>query len=156
MPIPGPHILAYGIKKAIPPFLSVEETIKRIHRQKGLAVAAHPFHRRFISIGERIALFPFDGIEVYNASNCVKEDKKAREFAKKLKLRQFGGSDAHLLEAVGAGLTIVESDSPIESWQEILRLIMEGKGLVVPNGERKIMRRTDVLKGLLGTYKRSS
>lgn len=157
VPLPGPHLLAYGIKTRIPPFLSIQETIERIHAQGGLAVAAHPFHRRFISIGEKAALFPLDGLEVYNASDWVKEDQKARKFAKKLKMKEFGGSDAHLLEVIGAGLTIVESDSSVKKWQDILRLIMEGKGKVVPNGKgRKIMKKTDVVKGLLGVYERAN
>lgn len=156
LPIPGPHILAYGIKKRISPFLSVGETVDRIHRQGGLAVAAHPFHRRFISIGKKIALFPFDGLEVYNASDWVKEDKIAHEYAKKLKIKEFGGSDAHLLEAIGAGLTILESNLPVKNWQDIVRLIMEGKGKVVPHGKgRKIMKKRDILKGLLGLYRRN-
>jgi len=154
LPIPGPHILAYGIKKRVPPFLTIKETIRRIHAQAGLAVAAHPFHRGLISIGKRVALFPFDGIEVYNVSNRVRRDQKAREFAQKLNLKEFGGSDAHLLTAIGAGLTVVVSEKPVANWQGVLKLIMKGKARVVPNGKRKMMKRIDILKGLAGIYQR--
>jgi len=36
------HILAIGITNIIPPDLSAEETIKRIHEQGGVAIPAHP------------------------------------------------------------------------------------------------------------------
>ena len=156
LPIPGAHILAYGIKKRIPPFLPIGKTIELIHDQAGIAVAAHPFHRGTISIKERVALFPFDGIEVYNANNRIKRDKKARQFARQLKLIEFGGSDAHLLEVIGAGLAVVESHYPVNNWRDVLKLIMEGEGKIVPNGEGgKIMKRIDVLKGLFCSYERS-
>ena len=157
LPIPGAHILAYGIKKRIPPFLPIGETVKLIHDQGGIAVAAHPFHRGTISIREKICEFPFDGIEVYNACNRVKSDRKAKYFAKKLNLIEFGGSDAHLLEVIGKGLIVVESHSPVNNWQDILKLIMKGKGKIVPNGKGgKIMKRIDVLKGLLGKHQRAN
>ncbi|MEM5772350.1 MAG: CehA/McbA family metallohydrolase [Candidatus Aenigmatarchaeota archaeon] len=36
------HILAIGINHPIPPYLSAEETIKKIHEQGGIAISAHP------------------------------------------------------------------------------------------------------------------
>jgi len=104
------HILAYGVKKNIKPRMSAQETIEEIHRQGGLAVAAHPFFQNglscFYSLRKRkyISLLPIDGIE---AVSCVTNvSQKAKKVAKILNLAVVGGSDAHCLPAIGFGLTV--------------------------------------------------
>lgn len=71
------HILGLNIQDNIPYWLSAEETIRRIHRQGGFAIAAHPLYRLTDSVGKgvlrRIAQdedpeIYWDGVEVFNAS----------------------------------------------------------------------------------------
>jgi len=59
------HLLAYGIK-SIPVGGTAIEIIAHIHRQKGLAVMAHPSSQRYTWVKEFGA--ELDGIEIWNAT----------------------------------------------------------------------------------------
>jgi len=103
------HILAYGVSKSIEQKMSAQDTIAKIHRQGGLAVAAHPFFHQglncFYSLKKRkyVNLLPIDGIEVISCVTGVSQ--RAKRVAKILDLAVTGGSDAHCLSAIGYGLT---------------------------------------------------
>jgi predicted metal-dependent phosphoesterase TrpH len=56
------HMLAIGIKEAIPKDLSPEETIIKIHEQGGLAIPAHPGASNGLTIG-KIKELPVDAVE---------------------------------------------------------------------------------------------
>jgi hypothetical protein len=71
------HMLGVGIKSAIPPRLSAQETIERIHAQGGIAIAAHPGEENGgispENLGLRVGLdaaecTPLKGNGAYNAS----------------------------------------------------------------------------------------
>lgn len=112
------HILALFIEKPVPKELSAEETIRRIHKQGGLAIAAHPMLvLRYIDpdmltadgVGADVLLSEqFDGIEIVNGSPIMKdENARARLLNRTVLFRaETGGSDAHILEAVGKGYTL--------------------------------------------------
>jgi len=132
------HILAYGIKKEIPKKLSAEKTIQLIHAQKGLAVAAHPFHKRprianGIGVGNLLFKLPFDGVEVANAGLSPKCNRIALTKSKKnsRRLAFIGGSDSHVLDFVGYGRTVF--NSKIKNTQDVLKAIShcQTKGVVV-------------------------
>lgn len=127
------HILAYGISEPIPINLSAEESIDKIHEQGGIAIAAHPY-RKFgqknsdiIGMGnsDKIYSCPLDGVEVLNALNNKKENSKARETAKLLKLPMIGGSDAHRRETIGKAVTKLTSN--IETIDDFIKCIKNGK-----------------------------
>lgn len=85
-----------------------------IRAQGGLAVLAHPFERH--SEPERIVpLAPcLDGIEVWNSRADRKNPKAnamAAEFARAHGLRPFAGSDAHVFQEVGNGVTTVQAEA---------------------------------------------
>ncbi len=70
------HLLALFILKPIPPSLSLEETVRRVGKQGGLCIAAHPTARGTSSLGAdvlRSALKKPEiarvlvGLETYNA-----------------------------------------------------------------------------------------
>ena len=87
---------------------------KAIRAQGGLAVLAHPFERH--SEPERIVpLVPYlDGIEVWNSRADRKNSRAnamAAEFARAHGLRPFAGSDAHVPQEVGAGVTTVRAEA---------------------------------------------
>ncbi|NVM02758.1 MAG: PHP domain-containing protein [Candidatus Helarchaeota archaeon] len=127
------HILAYGISEPIPKLLSAEDTIDRIHDQGGIAIAAHPY-RKFgqinadiLGLGNSDKIFscPLNGVEVLNALNNKKENSKARETAKILKLPMIGGSDAHRRETIGKAVTRLSSS--VGNIDDFIKCIKKGK-----------------------------
>ena len=132
------HILAYGIKENIQPLLSAKETIEKIHKQNGLAVAAHPFFHQGINAfyqpkrRKQVKFLNLDGLEVIS---CVTgPNQKAKKTAKVLGLAQIGGSDAHCLAAIGYGLTVFpDSCQSVEDYLQAIKnrktFGTKGKGL---------------------------
>jgi predicted metal-dependent phosphoesterase TrpH len=112
------HILALFIDKPIPKERSAKETISLIHRQGGLAIAAHPMLvMRYINpemltangVGADVLISEqFDGIEIVNGGPTMKdENARARLLNRSMLFRaETGGSDAHILDAVGKGYTL--------------------------------------------------
>jgi predicted metal-dependent phosphoesterase TrpH len=110
------HILGLFLTERVPPGLSGRETVARIHAQGGLAIAAHPFVPRHdyvrgvgrvpMGVGKAVAEIPFDGVEVVNSFPAFAlANRRARRIQRIENLSALGGSDAHLVEAVGKGYT---------------------------------------------------
>jgi predicted metal-dependent phosphoesterase TrpH len=111
------HILGLFLTERVPPGLSGRDTVARIHAQGGVAIAAHPFvprrdHLRGIGwvpmgVGKALTEIPFDGVEVVNSfPPFALANLRARRIqTTKEDLAALGGSDAHVLEAVGKGRT---------------------------------------------------
>ncbi len=97
------QILAYGIEQEIPVRLAASETIKLIHNQNGVAIAAHPYRETEYSLGNKIFDLELDGVEILNAYNGI--DKEARSAAEVMRVSMIGGSDAHHPAYVGWGAT---------------------------------------------------
>ena len=115
-------ITALGIEEVIRPGLSAEETIDLIHRQGGVAVSVHPFAIKDLGIGKKATLC--DAIEVFNSLSIDRlSNKRALKFAKSLKLNMVAGSDAHCIEMLGNGMTIVDADTE----EGALKCIKNGK-----------------------------
>jgi len=126
------HILAFGIKKEIPKKMSADQTIKLIHQQGGLAVAAHPFRVRpiifnGIGLGDLVLKLPLDGLETASASMTPKVNEKTAQVIKSnhLKMAQTGGSDTHSLDFIGLGRTIFKEK--IVTYQDALGAIKDRK-----------------------------
>lgn len=131
------HILAYGVRKPIPKKISARETIKLIHQQNGIAIAAHPFKplilaglpRLFFfnnSLGLKTLDLPIDGVETINANLPNSFNRKARTiFSLNPQWVQVGGSDAHLLGLVGNGLTVFLAQ--VRNSEAALEAIRAGK-----------------------------
>ncbi len=108
------HIIGLWLKEAIPPNLSAAETVSRINEQGGIAVIAHPFANRAFgpfgleSVGKAIHDVAFHALEVYNSSPYLVYANKlaAKAFAGGQGVAATGGSDAHVLKAVGKGYTL--------------------------------------------------
>ena len=87
------------------------EAIKEIKEQKGIVVAAHPFHfpEQFQGDIKKYIKF-FDGIEIFNSRGPISFfDQKARKFAEESNLAFFGGSDAHSKQMSGNAYTEAEA-----------------------------------------------
>lgn len=119
------HILGLFLKESIPGGLSAHETLKRIHEQHGIAIAAHPFeYSRFQNpnmetmdgVGATTLIkerHHFNAIEVVNATPTLGDENLRSTILNKtiLGLAETGSSDAHILEAIGHGYTLFEGKS---------------------------------------------
>ena len=117
------HILGLFLERRIPPGLSAAATVHAIHEQGGLAVAAHPFwrtQRRTRSgvvhgVGWLAAELAFDAIEVENGTpGFYVFNQMAHRLSLGLGAAAVGGSDAHILDAVGRAFTEFPGHSPEE------------------------------------------
>lgn len=110
------HVLALFIVDRIPALRPLDETLRAIHAQGGLAIAAHPLAPLPLSVGARSLrgvrdheheAVAFDALELFNPSYAGRVRQSARETlnAGELGLPGVGNSDAHVLEGIGTGFT---------------------------------------------------
>ncbi len=95
-------ILAYGISAVPSTNLTPEEIIEIIHKDGGIAIAAHPF--TMLGLGEEIYNLNLDAIEV-NGSRSKRANDQAKEAAESMGLPCIGGSDSHTIHAIGSYAT---------------------------------------------------
>lgn len=112
------HILALFIDRKIPSERSATETVRLIHDQGGIAIAAHPLLTlKYIDpdmltadgVGVDVLMsVQFDGVEIVNGSPTMKEENaRVRVLNRTILFRaETGGSDAHIKEALGKGYTL--------------------------------------------------
>ncbi len=119
------HILAFGVKEEVPRGLGVTETLERIHRAGGIAIAAHPF-RWWSGLGEgNIKSNDFDAIETINGRSKKRANSQAHRLARKMGLPGIGGSDAHNVNSIGRAYTEVPDDS--KTYQDVIQAIKDRK-----------------------------
>ena len=127
----GGHLLALWIEEPIRPFRSLRSTIGAIHDQGGLAIPAHPlvpyplcaqgFVLRRLLVDE--ARFRPDAIEAFNPTTLGRPwHARVVRFAEELGLARVGNSDAHSLDAIGAGWTTF----PGRTGEDLRRAIADG------------------------------
>ncbi len=112
------HILALFIEKTIPKERTAAETVRLIHAQGGLAIAAHPLLTlKYIDpdmltadgVGvDSLMTEQFDGVEIINGGPTMgKENARTRLLNRTVLFRaETGSSDAHILDAIGKGYTL--------------------------------------------------
>lgn len=108
------HILGLFLSEDVPAGMSARDTIAAINEQGGIAIIAHPFANRAFgpfglkSLGNRIDQVAFQAMEVYNSSPYLIHANRlaAKAFAAGQGVAATGGSDAHVLKAVGRGYTL--------------------------------------------------
>jgi len=115
------HIVGLFLTKRVRPGMSAAATVHSIHEQGGLAVAVHPFWRtqrrsrggRVHGVGWLAAELEFDAIEVENATpGFYLFNHLARRLNLGLESAELGGSDAHILDAVGRAYTEFAGTTP--------------------------------------------
>jgi len=108
------HIVGLFLERRVRPGMSAAATVHAIHDQGGLAVAVHPFWRTqrrtrggpVHGVGWLAAELDFDAIEVENATpGFYVFNHLARRLNMGLGAAELGGSDAHILDAVGRAFT---------------------------------------------------
>jgi predicted metal-dependent phosphoesterase TrpH len=119
------HIVALNVHELIPRDLSAPETVERIHKAGGVAIACHPYVYFKGCLKENVCQ-TFDAIEVINsrAFPFQRSVRKAEKTAKKLGLVRVAGTDSHYGPQIGTAYTIIETDEP--SVEAITRAIVEG------------------------------
>jgi predicted metal-dependent phosphoesterase TrpH len=123
------HIIGLFLTEAVPAGLSAPETIARINEQGGIAIIPHPFANRAFgpwglkSLGKKIGDVAFQAMEVYNSSPYLIYANRlaAKAFAGGQGWAATGGSDAHVLRAIGTGYTEFRGHSA----EELKRSLME-------------------------------
>ena len=103
------HVLGLFLVQAVRPGMTAERTIAAIHEQGGLAVPAHPYLRLggARGVGAVFAGLDWDAIEVENGSpGAWLANREARRRRVSWARAETGGSDAHILDAVGTAVTL--------------------------------------------------
>jgi hypothetical protein len=115
------HIVGLFIERRIRPGMSAAATVHAIHDQGGLAVAVHPFWRTqrpargglVHGVGWLAAELDFDAVEVENATpGFYVFNQLARRLNVGLGSAELGGSDAHILDAIGRAYTEFPGKTP--------------------------------------------
>jgi predicted metal-dependent phosphoesterase TrpH len=116
------HIVGLFLEKRILPGMSAAATVDAIHEQGGLAVAVHPFWRTqrrtrggpVHGVGWLAAELAFDAVEIENATpGFYVFNQMARRLKMGLGAAELGGSDAHILDAVGRAFTEFPGRTPL-------------------------------------------
>lgn len=122
------EILAAFVTEEIPPFLSPQETIRRLKGQGAFISVSHPFDRLRNGAWKEddlLEILPHvDAIEVFN-SRCIDPqfNQAAQEFARRHDVAGTVGSDAHAAFEVGRSVLLLEQ---FEGPNEMRRVIRRG------------------------------
>lgn len=111
------HVIALYITERVAALRPLAETLRAIHDQGGIAIAAHPMAPVPLSVGRRSLLrvrddatpgVHFDAIELFNPSYAGRVRSGARTSLneRELRLPAVGNSDAHVIAGIGTGRTL--------------------------------------------------
>jgi predicted metal-dependent phosphoesterase TrpH len=119
------HIVALNVKELIPKGYSAVETVERIHRAGGVAIACHPYVY-FKGCLRNNVCGAFDAIEVINARAIPFKSsvKKAQEAAERFDLSWVAGTDSHYGPQIGFAYTEIEAEEA--TVDAIAKAIVEG------------------------------
>ncbi|NWG11697.1 CehA/McbA family metallohydrolase [Candidatus Bathyarchaeota archaeon] len=143
------HVLGLGLQEAVPQKLTTDETVERIHKAGGIAIACHP--TAFLKGKLRnYANSKFDAVEVINASVLPFDHsvKSSQRIASKLGVASVAGSDAHYGPEIGYAYTLIDAELEVD---DIVKAISEG--MCQPFGSA-IPIRTRLKRELLALKKR--
>lgn len=119
------ELLGYFMKEEIPPGLSPEETIDRLHQQGAVISVSHPYdYARTGAWRESVlrSLIPhLDALEAFNARTYSSgPNRRAAALAQEADLPGLAGSDAHAPFEIGRGLTRLDPFQDAESFRKSL------------------------------------
>ncbi len=119
------HIVALNVGETIPKGLRSKDTVERIHRAGGIAIACHPATFFKGSVGEHVTR-NFDAIEVINSSALPFgfSQKRSEELASRLGVARVAGTDAHFAPEIGYAFTMIDAQPNVE---EMASAIKNGK-----------------------------
>jgi len=120
------EILAAFVQEKIPPYLTPQETIRRLKEQGAFISVSHPFDELRKGTWHKddlLEILPFvDAIEVYN-SRCMfpSFNRRAKEFAEEHNIAGTVGSDAHAAFEVGRSLMLLDQFTGPEEMRQVIR-----------------------------------
>jgi predicted metal-dependent phosphoesterase TrpH len=106
------HVLALGLERSVPDFLTLEGTMAELAAQDALVLVPHPGFLT-VSFGrDHLERYrdQVDAIEVYNPKHPPWDNSRARRTAADMGLPGFSSSYAHLRGTVGECWTTFEAD----------------------------------------------
>ena len=109
------HLLAIGIQSAIDKRLPVKNQVEEIHRQGGIAIAAHPFRSKLTYTESELFATGLDAIECKN----IPEDKTENFYdnIRKQAIPCVSSSDAHHVLMMAMGW--VSCDGEIRNFDDL-------------------------------------
>lgn len=125
------HVIGLFLEEEIRAGMSAQDTVRAIEEQGGIAVIAHPFSAKGVFGPRGRNLFAaaaedwaFHAFEVYNSLPFLvwANSMAARTLAGGRGVAATGGSDAHVLEAVGKGYTLFRGTGAEDLRTSILNL----------------------------------
>lgn len=121
----GIEIIGLFLKKEIKPDC-LDNVLKEIKKQKGVAILAHPFYKKnsFHEIEGYVK--KLDGFEILNSRRTQMQNKKAKMFYHKLpylkkRVAIVAGSDSHAPFEVGTAFTACHAKDLNEFKKELLK-----------------------------------
>jgi len=115
------EVLGLFLKKEIHPD-SLDNVVKEIKKQKGIAILAHPFYKKnsFREVGEYVK--KVDAIELLNSRRTKQQNRKIKVLYQKLKRKVsvVAGSDSHASFEVGTAYTEYKAKNLVEFKKAIL------------------------------------
>ena len=130
---PGYHLLAVGITERVATDLTAARAIDDIHRQGGVAIAAHPYRWSWPAYDAE-AMQKLDGSEVVRPETAFSLvfGSELDEFFQRAPLTPIGASDYHGLGLMGHARTFVFAKERTE--RGILDAVRDGRTIVYGNG----------------------
>jgi predicted metal-dependent phosphoesterase TrpH len=122
------EVLALGLTRPVLKNLPINEALKRVHFQGGLAIIPHPTLPFFGKLkANDLKHLSINGLEAISAATPLPQYflKKNLELAKNLNLPIIAGSDSHFPETVGDAYTLVNSET--RKLDDILHAIKLGR-----------------------------
>ncbi len=121
------HLIVLGTDEMPALGLTPEETIDAARDLGGITVLPHPYHLFRHSIGR---IPPVDAVEVCNSKYIVGiSNLRARYEAERRGISIVAGSDSHMIETVGLGITHLEAMNE----EEALEAIRKGRTAIECN-----------------------
>ena len=145
------HLIVLGVREPLPAGWHVMETIRLAHSLGAVAVLPHPYHMWRHGVARRVpeSIGAVDAIEVFNSRYIVgSANRKAARIARKVRIAQVGGSDAHNARLVGFGYTLIAAEPAVPS---ILAAIRAGRTIA---GGRMTPLRTYSRQSLRNAFRR--
>jgi predicted metal-dependent phosphoesterase TrpH len=120
------HIVALNVRELIPRGLTAPETVERIHKAGGVAIACHPYVY-FKGALKGNVCSTFDAVELINsrAFPFKRSVRKAEETAKRLGLVRVAGTDSHYGPMIGYAYTEIEASAA--SVEAVCNAIVDGR-----------------------------
>jgi predicted metal-dependent phosphoesterase TrpH len=114
------HVLGLFLEEHIPAGMSARDTVRAVKDQGGIAILPHPFSAQGVfgptGIGHfdlAVKEWGFDGFEVFNSLPFLgwANSQALKKLESGQRVAATGGSDAHLLQAIGKCHTLFEGTS---------------------------------------------